>query len=829
MDTKDEEFLKRLVVAFKIEAEEHVQSLSSGLLQLEKSPPADKQKSIVETIFREAHSLKSDARIVNMGNVETICQALEDVLSAWKRGEIQPSPEQFDSLHRAVDMVGQLVAAPEGSPGTFNRKQIADVTEQLAAVKAGRPPQPPPAAPETPVAAPANGAGHPSEAAKLVTPVDLLPPTNGQPEKPEPVAQMETFVEEHPAAPPPANGAPHENHPAAPEKAGASSSSAKTESSRRETVRIPTAKLDSILLQSEEMLVVKLRAIQHVVDVRDVESTLEGWRKRWRKLTPILKALRIWMRGQDTGKGKAASPIAQVLEFLDWNHNYIKTLEAKLAVLSKAMERDQRATSIMVDNLLDDTKKLLMLPFATLLQSFPKLVRDLSRDQGKDVELVIEGEDIEIDKRILEQMKDPLIHILRNCIDHGIEKPEVRARGNKPPRATVTIAVSQVDDKVEIVITDDGGGIDAEKVKAAALVRGIITSEEAQRLSEQEAIALIFQSEVSTSAIITEISGRGLGMAIVRERVEKLGGQVAVTTSLHHGTTFRLLVPVMLATLKGILVQVADQVFVLPTASVEKVAQIKIEDIQTVENRETIVYDGRAVSLARLDDVLELGAPGRKAETAKLLPVVVLGSSDKRIAFSVDEVLHEQEVLVKSLGKPLSRVRNVAGATVLGSGKAVPILNTLDLLKSAVKGGRRSDFRGVAPAAEGAGAPGEAARKSILVADDSITSRMLVKNILEAAGYQVKVAVDGMDAFTALRAQDFDLVVSDVEMPRMNGFDLTEKIRADKRLADLPVVLVTGREAREDQERGIDVGANAYIVKSSFNQSNLLEVIRRLV
>jgi two-component system chemotaxis sensor kinase CheA len=309
----------------------------------------------------------------------------------------------------------------------------------------------------------------------------------------------------------------------------------------------------------------------------------------------------------------------------------------------------------------------------------------------------------------------------------------------------------------------------------------------------------------------------------VREKVEKLGGVFSVETKPHIGTSLRIILPLMLATFRGILVRVGEHIFIVPNTNIERVVRIKKDDIKTVENRETIQLNGHAVSFAWLDDVLELLRKEDRGRESEFIIVLVLVTSGRRIAFGVDEVLNEQEVQAKSLGKQLSRVRNIAGAIVLGTGKVVPILNIPDLMKSAVKvtaGPAR-----VAVEAEEVREKG----KSILVVEDSITARTLLKNILEAAGHNVKSAVDGLDAFTSLKTEDFDLVVSDIDMPRMNGFDLTTKIRNDKKLADLPVVLVTALESREDREHGIEVGANAYIVKSSFDQSNLLEVIKRLI
>jgi two-component system chemotaxis sensor kinase CheA len=310
----------------------------------------------------------------------------------------------------------------------------------------------------------------------------------------------------------------------------------------------------------------------------------------------------------------------------------------------------------------------------------------------------------------------------------------------------------------------------------------------------------------------------------VKEKVEKLRGSLSVETEAGRGTTFRIILPLTLARFRGTLVRAGEHLFVLPTSNVERVMRIRSEDIKTVENRETVVLGGHALSLVPLATALALTHPAGTRDEPTVQAAVVLVSGNQRIAFAIDEVLGEQEVLVKSLGKQLVRVRNIAGATILGSGRVVPILNVADVMKSAV---RASATRVAVPAATGTDIADR--KKSVLVAEDSITSRILLKNILETAGYQVETAVDGIDAFTKLRSGAFDVLVSDVEMPRLNGFGLTSRVRADKTIAELPVILVTALDSREDREQGIDVGANAYIVKGSFDQNNLLQVIGRLI
>jgi two-component system chemotaxis sensor kinase CheA len=751
----EDEFLQSLREVFQVEANEHLQAIATGLFALEKNPPAAEQRELIETVFRAAHSLKGAARAVNFLEIEAICQSMEDVFATWRRQEAAPSREELDALHKAVD------AASSAAAGTAK------------------------AATSTP---PAPSA--PAPAAASISSIPSIPPPRIDP--PAHAPSLDPPRPEAPATAPPLSSA--------------------------ETVRIAVAKLDARLLEAEEMLTVKLTAGQRVSELTGLTAQFEEWRKEWAKVQPSVRLLRQSIESS-TAAHPALAGLPQLTDFFDWSHDYLRALEYKVDAARRGAVQDHLVVGKLVDDLLEDSKKLLMLPLSTLGAYFPRIVRDLCRDQGKDAELVLRGEEVEIDKRILEEMKDPLVHLLRNCVDHGIETPAERQRLGKPARATITLAVSSVNgSKVELLVSDDGAGIDPAQVKASAIKHGRITAEEAQRLSDTEAQALIFQSEVSTSPIITQISGRGLGLAIVREKAEKLGGRVSVESRPRAGTAIRITLPVALATFRGILVEVARRLFIIPTTQVERVRRFQPGDVRTVEGHATLSLDDRATALVWLAEVLQLPDAERHDQAT---PAVLLGSGDQRVAFAVDAVLGEQEVLVKPLSKPLSRVRNIAGATILGSGQVAPILNVSDLLKSARQAGR--------PAARSAPARAATpAAKSILIAEDSITSRMLIKGILESAGYRVKTAVDGLEAFTTLRAESFDLLVSDVEMPRLNGFDLTARVRADSRLANLPVILVTARETREDRERGIDAGANAYLIKSNFDQSNLLEAVRRL-
>ncbi len=757
----DIDFQKRLLATFKVEAKEHIAALSAGLIALEKTSDEAERPDILEAVFREAHSLKGAARAVGITGIELLSHALENVFTKFKGRKILPSPDLFDLLHRAIDIIDRHLL-PAGTGGEDSLE--LSVRELVAGLERA-------------------AKGSPASA---------------------------------PNAPNAPNAAPRVEHRENPLFEGHAA---------LDTVRISVGKLESLFHQAEEMLTAKLAAHQHAIDLRSLAVDMALWEKEWKKMRPTLRGLRKLRqtRQEKAFSGVHADMLDKFLDFIDSTHEVIKTLQGETNRLAQSAAGHRHSLEAMVDTLSCDLKDVLMLPCSTILEILPKMVRDLARDRGKAVELAISGETVKMDKRILDELKDPLIHLVRNCIDHGIEKPEERTGNSKPAGGLITVAVTPLDSsRIEILVSDDGAGIDTARVADAAVRAGIAEREGINRTGN-ELLDFIFRSGISTSPMITDISGRGLGLAIVREKVEKLGGIVSVTSAPMIGTTFRMVLPLSLSTYRGVLVRAGKQTFIVPSVGVEKVLRVDRDAIGTVENRETVTLDGEAVSFVRLADLLGLPRTAGYTGDGNMISLFVIGSGAKRIAFGADAIFGEQEILVKSLGPQLSRVRNVSGATVLGDGEVAVILHPGDLVKSAVKST-------VAPErAVGVAAEEISVAKSVLIAEDSITARTLLRNILETAGYQVRTAVDGIDALTRLRTEHADLVVSDVDMPRMNGFELITKIRADSELADLPVVLVTSLDSREDRERGVEAGANAYIVKSSFDQSNLLEVIKRLI
>lgn len=766
------DFLQQLRATFKVEAEEHLQAVSTRLAQMEEDPKPALSTGLVDEIFRAVHSLKGAARAVDYRDIESLCQMLEDLFESWERNENIPPSSEWDPLYRALDAIRATLDSKEGDATRVARPELPALRKALRRLAGSFQPV---ASTDTPQIAFCDAVATPEASQTAISAATAIADTV------------------HPGV--------------------------------ADTVRVAVTKLDAGLLQAEELLTAKLAAGQRVADLRELIDGLEHWKKAWLALQSGAYASN---RSSNAEPAVDIAPLppagSQLLEFIARGMDTLRSLECSAAAKLRAAEHDRDIVGKLVDRQLEGAKRLLLLPFSTITTSFAKMVRDLCRELGKEAAFLVHGGDIEIDKHILEDIKDPLIHLLRNSVDHGLETTQERIRQGKPPKAVITLAASRIDgSKVQISLSDNGAGIDTGEVRRAAVKRGLLSAEAAAQLNDPDAQDLVFQPDVSTSPSITALSGRGLGLAIVREKVEKLGGQVVVESSRSSGTTFRITVSSMRATFHGVVLEAAGQLFMVPTAEVERVGRVRLDSIQTIEGQESVTVDGRALALVQLADVLELALAKPAEPHPASVVMIVLGSGDKRIAFAVDSILDEQEVLVKPLCKPLSRVRNISGVTVLGSGRVVPILHVGDLLKSA----RRQSDGWMRQAI-----PGNTVRRvhhNILVAEDSITSRMLLKGILESAGYRVRTAVDGMEAFMLLRAEKFDLLVSDVEMPRLNGFDLTRQVRAHAGLADLPVILVTALESREDRERGVDAGASAYIVKRSFDQSNLLEAVHRLL
>ncbi|MDX1755518.1 MAG: response regulator [Marinobacter sp.] len=755
MANSNDALQERLRQAFREEAMERLQTLADALAMIQQSPV--NEATVIESIFREVHSLKGAARAVSLKQIEQFCQQWESLLSELKRQHLLPTAEHWSLSRKARKTMQQLVE---------NEDKVD--TETLAALGA--------AFELAAQGAPADEAEGPASPAQ-----NLL--------EPEPKADSgnEDVVE-------------------------------RLDSGISRQLKVNVQRLDSLLFHVEELQQLKLNAMEHAQTAREATREFQSWRRNRHEVATVARQLKGRLdEFNETTQGQ----LQTLLDLVDWSGDFLGQWEFRLGYWAGGSEQFARELVALSDTMRQEMQQTLILPCSVLIEGVPAMAQDIADACGKEVRVTVVGEELQADKRVLDELRSPLQHLIRNAIDHGLEAPAQRRKQGKAGAGRLTVAFSQeVADKFELRIQDDGRGLDTASLKETALARGLGSAEELETWSDEEVYQLVFSSGFSTREMITDLSGRGLGLAIVQEKVERLGGDIRIESEPGEGTTFLLRLPTTLATYRALLVKASETLLAIPAQVVDRVLRIGVEELKTLENRLSLSLDGQVLPLWRLAEVLNL--PSQSSVTPESwAQLIVLKVGDESFAVWVDEVMDDQEITIKSLGRQLKRVPNVLGATLLGDGEIVPLLHPQDLFKSCC--------RTQAVPMQQAGTEGLDQKPRILVTEDSVTSRGLLKTILESAGYEVTTAVDGMEGWNLLRQSRFDLLVSDIEMPRMDGFALTKRIRNDRNLCQLPVVLVTALQSPEDREQGLEAGANAYIVKSGFDQSNLLDVIRRLL
>jgi two-component system, chemotaxis family, sensor kinase CheA len=872
---------EELRVTFKVASEEHLQKLNEGLLHLEEQPH-DFGK--LEELMREAHSLKGDAGMLGVKDIATLAHQWEHLLGSVKRKETPLTPELCDRLYHGLDAMAKLVQeavtgedadvntfyvlaylmgakadSPEGEtlrsdhppeeespvrelppPEPENHPEAnlgetdADEPEEIQAIALTEEPEEEPKAdgvndgedPQVVQVGKSEAlppAQLPSDATKVPATINGHKPGHQTPQTPPlatPAAKLDKI-------PPPGGDRRRDSLPGnlsrLPESAPLSAvpvTPPSTASShyRIDTIRVETRNLDSLMTQTGELTVSKIRIAHRLSEVEEIVTLWEEWS---RDSFVNRFALEEVMRGNQNGS----------LERLQSFHHRLEDRLERLGQIANRLRNsvyeDNARLDTIADELEEGIRTLRLLPLSTIFSLFPRMVRDLAKQEGKQVDLVIEGGDTRADKRILEEMKDPLMHIIRNAIDHGIEPPGERQHKGKPPKATIVLKGYHTATNIVIEIRDDGRGLDLEKIKQTALKRGVCREEELATMTPHQIHSLIFTPGFSTRTFVTEVSGRGVGLDVVRTNVERLKGNIHIDSTPGEGTLLRLSLGTTLATAHVLLVEVEGIAYALPVEFVQLARLVPESDIFALEGRETIILEGQPVSVVKLADLLELPPRGILSSSKSLnnssLPCIILQVGEERLGLLVDALVDEQDVVLKPQSKLLKRVRNVAGATILGTGEVCMVLNPNDLLKSVRKGGK--------PIPVSAPKQSEESDRKFLVllVEDSIATRTQEKRILENAGYEVVTAVDGLDGYNKLRSRNFDVVVSDVQMPNLDGLGLVAKIRQHKEYSELPIVLVTSLASDEDKRRGAEAGANSYIPKSSFNQEVLLETLRRLI
>jgi two-component system, chemotaxis family, sensor kinase CheA len=819
----DDEELRSL---YETASAEHLASIEEGLLQLERQP---QNLSPLKALLRDAHSLKGDSRMLGVADAETVVHQMEEVLISIEKGALAVTPTICDSLYQGLDAVRKIAhEAVTGEPANLKLFQVV-----AAMVKAG-------SATETTllqssqqfadnatinqgdvaVATPdfsgistfdedslsglpgfdeQTWSGMEWEEQAATAEAVALAFANGD-ELPDLQEMLANFADQAaskdtpiaplaPKAIDPINAAQNNDIP---EVTAADPHDAK-EVFEINTIRVESSKLERLMIQADELAVAKLRILQ-----------------RHEELMTLTRLWEDWVRLQGSSFTAADIQLQQLGQIL--NH-----------MQSASAEDTTRLASVATD-LEGGIRQIRMLPLQSVFGVFPRLVRDLGRQQDKNIEFVIEGGDVLADKQIIEALKDPLTHLLRNAIDHGIEP--TRQRGGKPAISKLLLRGVQKGNQIEIIISDDGRGLDVAAIRQTAIRRGLYTEAELDRMTPEQVQSLIFAAGFSTRTTITEISGRGVGLDVVRTNIEKIKGAIKIDSIPGQGCTFRILLNNSLATVDALILQVQNLPYAMPLDAIESMQFIDRQEIFTLDGKLTVHWQDRGVSVAWLADLLELqmASPVSTAALGKVqqkIPCIFMKIDGEYLGILVDELLEQQQIVVKALNKLLRSVPNISGASILGSGDICLVLNPLDLFLAA--GGK------IVSAERKLSLTTEYQPPSILLVEDSIPIRTQVQRILADAGYVVTAAVDGLDGFNKLQSGSFDAIVSDVEMPNMTGLEMTERIREITAHQDLPIVLVTTLAKEEHRQRGLQAGASAYLTKGDFDQSLLLNTLRTLI
>ncbi len=544
-------------------------------------------------------------------------------------------------------------------------------------------------------------------------------------------------------------------------------------------------------------------------------ASLQSLKQKQRDLSKLLEQA-CAVRNDDGAGQRTAELVAELRRRMD---------DCRQAAAKRIEEFEffAQQSSDLAERLYREGLRGRMRPFADGTRGFPRMVRDLARRLNKKVRFEIAGEATGVDREILEKLEAPLTHLLRNALDHGMETPSEREAAGKNPEGSLTLEARHHAGLLHIVVEDDGRGIDLDRVRKKVIDRGLSTAEVVARLTDAELLDFLFLPGFSTIGQVTELSGRGVGLDIVRNLTQEVGGLVRAESRPGAGTRFHLQLPITLSVLRTLLAEIAGESFAIPLTRIEHLVLAAPADIKSMEGRRYLAMDDRNVGLVPARDVLELGgAPDLSAGW----PVIIIASPSGSYGLVVDRFIGESKLVVRALDPRLGKVQDVSAAALLDDGTPVLILDTEDLVRSIenlLSGGRLKQFKTSVMLAS------EMSRKHILLAEDSMTVREMERKLLESRGYAVDVAVDGMDAWNAARSGSYDLLISDVDMPRMSGIELVRNIRGDSRLRELPVMMVSYKDGDEDRKAGLDAGASSYLAKSSFHDESFLDTVAELI
>lgn len=783
---------------FRMEAREQARVLTDGLLLLERGDAGD--PGTLAAMMRAAHSIKGAAAIVGMQPGVRLAHALEDVLIAAQAGKVVLDPRAADGMLDAVDLLRHLSELPEGAiahdPGALRLPAVLDA---LAALK-------------TRAALPAGTSGAAADGAMAAPPAQAAPAAPASPEPPaaaQPPATLPPAPEPPPDSPPgPGAGQPGSPQ-AAPPPAQPEPEPATVQREPRPVTASP-AQRPAAAGPGEDLLTLAGQARLHAANLRPWIERLHRYKRHQRSVYEGLDQLRAAIAAGSPRVEELARQLAERAAPLR------ETLHATIA---DAENYERQAVNVSA-RLVDQVQELHMCRFGGAMRDLPRMVRDLGRGLGKDVRLVVDGDDTLVERVVLARMEAALNQLLRNAVDHGIESPQERRAAGKPDHGTIRLAARHRGGMLEIEISDDGRGVDPERIRLAAVRRQLATPAFAPDLDNEELMEFLFLPGFSLKEGANETSGRGVGMDIVLDAARRQNGTARATSRPGLGFSTLITLPQLQSIVRALLVEVAGEAYALPVVRIERVLRLPAERVRTLGGREYFELDGQHVGLMAASRVLDLGA----APAGDEWPVVLIGAGRERYGLVVDAVRGEHSLTVQPLEPTFGKLRDIAAAALLDDGTPALILDVPDLLLSVARLLDEGGDLGLSRPG-----PGRASARRVLVVDDSLTVREMQRKLLAAQGYQVDVAIDGIDGWNQLRAGDYDLVISDIDMPRLDGIALVERIRADARLDKLPVMIVSYKDRQEDRARGLAAGADHYLTKGAFHDATLLGAVRDLI
>ncbi len=771
---------------FRAEAETHCAALSDGLLRLERAPD---DLSVITALMRAAHSIKGAARIVGVDAAVGVAHHMEDAFVRMQKGQEPVTRGRIDQLLEGTDYLARLAQQSEQQLAAWSSDHAGEANAITTALAS-----PVPAEVHAPAEVPAPAAPAPAPA-----PVPPPPPVAAEPPiTPTAPSRVAVPAAASVPAPAPARPRPVDAMVQRPEPVVETAAAPVPAESR--AVRVNADNLDRMMQLAGESMVegrrspALRRALNAVrTDLAHARESLEGALRRG-------DAVRIASARDLVSRAETA-------------------LADRLFELENFFRRSEEVSTALYHEVLGSR----MRPFSEGVAGFPRMVRELAKQLGKDVRFDVVGGDVPVDRDILAKLEAPLNHILRNALDHGIETPADRRAAGKPEQARLVLEARHHAGHLQVRVIDDGRGIDPESIRRKVVERGMQGAGVAARLGERELFDFLFLPGFSTAKEVTEVSGRGVGLDVVHQMVTATSGTVRVESRVGVGTTFALQLPVTLSVVRAALVEIAGEPYAFPLSRIERVLRAAAGDIVAVQGRLQCDVDGRATGLVDAAALLAVGETSRAGDTS----VVVLGDDSGRVGVVVSRFLGEQDLVVRTLDPRLGKVPHVAAAAILDDGSPILIVDVDDTLATLRKSLGEGRMLGMGPSSAGDG-PRRAAKR-ILVAEDSITVREVERQLLQRLGYDVAVAVDGMDAWNQLRAGNFDMLVTDIDMPRMNGIELVQLVRAEPRFAHLPIAVVSYKDREEDRRAGLDAGANAYLTKGSFQDQSFVATVTGLV